>query len=54
MKTYRTKFEEAEARRKLRRSRTPQQQLSLLDKKLGKGIGAKKERKKLEKKMKGG
>ena len=37
----------AEAMKAMRDTRTPQQQLEILDKKLGKGVGAKRERARL-------
>lgn len=40
---------EAEIRQKIASERTPQQQLAVLDRKLGKGVGAVKERAKLHK-----
>lgn len=47
MKTRHQRHEEAVARQKLYDARTPQQQLALLDRKFGKGVGAKKERARL-------
>ena len=46
-KDYRTKADEAQERKELRDARTPQQQIAVLDKKFGAGLGAKKERAKL-------
>lgn len=46
--------EEAEVRQAERAKRTPKQQLDLLDRKLGTGIGAKKERAKLKKQIEKG
>lgn len=48
MKSQQQKRDEAEARQTIRASRTPQQQLAILDRKLGKGVGAVKERARLE------
>jgi len=39
--------DEAHARQMDRETRTPKQQLALLDKRLGKGVGAKRERERL-------
>ena len=47
MKIKEIKKEESIARKQARAKRTNQEQLSVLDKKLGKGIGAKKERARL-------
>jgi len=49
MKLYDQRQEEAEVRKKERTKRTNVQQISKLDDKLGKGIGAVKERKRLSK-----
>ena len=46
--------EEAEVRREERAKRTPQQQIAVLDKKLGVGVGAKKERARLKKQIQKG
>ncbi len=44
--------QEAIKRNEERNKRTPQEQMALLDLKLGKGFGAKRERARLEKRMK--
>ncbi len=49
MKMPDQRFEEAEARAKERAKRTNTQQIAKLDEKLGKGEGAKRERKRLSK-----
>ncbi len=48
MKNKETRQAEAEVRQEDRDKRTPAEQIAKLDKKLGKGKGAKKERKRLE------
>lgn len=49
MKMPEQKFEEAEVRNEERASRTNAQQIAKLDEKLGKGVGAKRERGRLAK-----
>ena len=49
MKDKETRQAEAEVRQEDRAKRTPSEQIAKLDKKLGEGSGAKKERKRLEK-----
>lgn len=49
MKTAKTKRAEAEARHDIYRTLTALQILAILDKRLGKGVGARKQRAKLEK-----
>jgi hypothetical protein len=48
----REKRERALVRQEIREDRTPQQQVAVLDRKLGKGKGAKKERERLAKQIK--
>ncbi len=50
MKDKETRQAEAEVRQEERNKRTVTQQIAKLDKLLGNGVGAKKERKRLEKK----
>ena len=52
MKNKEQKREEAKERRKIRNNRSPQEQLRLLDKKYGKGLGSRKERLRLSEKIK--
>lgn len=47
MKTQQQRHEEAIVRQSAYDKRTPEQQLQILDERLGKGLGAKKERAKL-------
>jgi hypothetical protein len=49
MKSKKQRREEADLRTEAHLHRKPEEQIQILDKKLGKGVGAKKEREKLNK-----